>query len=592
MQTETLQTESDILDKILEGECITPVYQPIVSLTDGQTFGYEALSRISDKELEMDIGQMFRVADKTNRAWELEALCRTKALKNSVDIESGKKLFLNVNPNIIHDEKFMEGFTRKEKAEFTKNQLNEYGLDFRNIIFEITERVAILDSNAFMGSVNHYRGQNYGIAIDDVGAGYSGLNTIANVRPNIMKLDMDLIRNIDKDETKQFLCKAMVDFSKSAGILLVAEGIETEEELKTLINLDVDLGQGFFLEIPRQTFSDLPPEKVEIIKNAHNKEYTENVKSSIYPIIGHLAKQGHSFFPEEKIEDIYEELKINHTITDFIVIEDEVVVGFMSRANFLELVGGRYGFSLFAGKSIRELAGTNFLRVNYNMPINQVSRLAMQRPFEQLYSPVVVEKDGKYAGIVTIKELLDSSTKVEIDVAMHSNPLTGLPGNLLIEKEILSRVFKDIPYCILYFDLDSFKAYNDAYGFQNGDKMLALVSDIIKACAKKNEFLGHIGGDDFIVICDYHEGDIYCSAVIEQFAAKVTALYRDEDVKNGFIVSKNRHGVTENFPIASLSIAGISNKTKTYKNLDEFSSDIARIKKKCKQQPGNYFEII
>jgi EAL domain-containing protein (putative c-di-GMP-specific phosphodiesterase class I)/GGDEF domain-containing protein len=587
-----MQTEDDILDKILEGECITPVYQPIVSLTDGKIYGYEALSRISEKELEMDIGQIFRIADKTNKAWELEALCRTKALKNFVHIEDGKKLFLNVNPNIIHDEKFREGFTRTGKEGLTKTCLSEYGLDFNDIIFEITERVAIIDSEAFIGSIKHYRDQKYGIAIDDVGAGYSGLNTIANVRPNIMKLDMDLVRNIDKDETKQFLCKAMVDFGKSAGILLIAEGIETEEELRTLIKLNVDFGQGYFLDIPRQTFANLTPEKIETIKNAHNKKYTENLRSSIYPIIGHLSKQGHCFSPEERIENIYETLRLNHTITDFVVIEDEIVTGFMSRATLLELVGGRYGFSLFAGKSIRELAGTDFLRVNYNMPINQASRLAMQRSFEQLYNPIVVEKEGKYSGIVTIKDLLDSSTKVEVDIAMHSNPLTGLPGNLLIEKEILSRIFGILPYCILYFDLDSFKAYNDAYGFQNGDKMLALVADIIKSCTVKNEFLGHIGGDDFIVICDYHEGENYCKSVLEQFSAKVTALYRDDDVKNGFIVSKNRHGVTENFPLASLSIAGISNKTKTYQNIDGFSNDIAQLKKKCKKQPGNYFEII
>jgi EAL domain-containing protein (putative c-di-GMP-specific phosphodiesterase class I)/GGDEF domain-containing protein len=587
-----MKTEGDILNKILEGEYITPVYQPIISLTDGQIFGYEALSRISDKELEMDIGQMFKVADKTNRSWELEALCRTKALKNSVAIEDGKKLFINVNPNIIHDEKFKEKFPGKNKAGFTKTCLEEYGLDFNNIIFEITERVAIIDSNAFMGSIKHYKDQNYQIAIDDVGAGYSGLNTIMNVRPNIMKLDMDLIRNIDKDETKQFLCKAMVDFCKNAGILLIAEGIETEEELKTLIKLNVDLGQGFFLDIPRQTFVNISPEKVEIIKNAHTKKYTEKIRSSTYPIIGHLSKQGHCFSPEEKIENIYKTLKLNHTINDFIIIEDEKVMGFMSRAMFIELVGGRYGYSLFSEKSIRELAGTDFLRVNYNMPIDQVSRLAMQRPFGQLYSPIVVEKEGKYAGIVTIKELLDSSTKVDIDIAMHSNPLTGLPGNLLIEKEILGRIFGLLPYCILYFDLDSFKAYNDAYGFQNGDKMLALVADILRSCAVNNEFIGHIGGDDFIVICDYHEGDKYCKAVLEQFSKRVTAFYRDEDVKNGFIVSKNRHGVTENFPLASLSIAGISNKTKTYQNSDDFSNDIAQLKKKCKKQPGNYFEII
>jgi diguanylate cyclase (GGDEF)-like protein len=587
-----MQIDSDILDKILEGEYIFPVYQPIVSLTDGQTFGYEALSRISEKELEIDIGQLFKMADRTNRAWELEALCRTKALKNSVHIQNGKKIFLNVNPNIIHDEIFRDGFMKIDSTGFTKTRLNEYGLDFHNIIFEITERVAINDTEAFIGSIRHYRDQNYGIAIDDVGAGYSGLNTIMNVRPNIIKLDMALIRNIDKDETKQFLCKAMVDFGKSAGILLIAEGIETEEELKTLIKLNVDLGQGFFLDIPRQTFTDLSKEKIDIIKKAHNKKFIENIKSSIYPIIGHLSKQGHCFSPEEKVEVIYETLKLNPTITDLIVVKDKIVMGFMTRTALIELLGGRYGFNLFAGKSIREMAGIDFLRVNYNMPIDQVSRLAMQRPFEQLYNPIVVEKEGKYAGIVTIKDLLDSSTKVEIDIAMHSNPLTGLPGNLLIEKEILSRVFGVLPYCILYYDLDSFKAYNDAYGFQNGDKMLALVADILRLCAENNEFIGHIGGDDFIVICDYHEGDKYCKSVLEQFSVKVTALYRDEDVKNGFIISKNRHGVTENFPLASLSIAGISNKSNTYQNIDSFSNDIAQLKKKCKRQPGNYFEII
>jgi GGDEF domain-containing protein len=328
----------------------------------------------------------------------------------------------------------------------------------------------------------------------------------------------------------------MVDFSKSAGILLIAEGIETEKELKTLIKLNVDLGQGYFLGIPRQTFTGIAPEKIEAIKNAHTKKYTEKVRSSIYPIIGHLSKRGYCFSPEEKVENIYETLRLNPTITDFTVIENDAAVGFMSRTTLIEIFGGRYGFSLHAGKSIRRFAKADFLRINYNMTVDQVSRIAMQRSFEQLYNPIVIEKEGKYSGIVTIKDLLDSCTKVEIDIAIHSNPLTGLPGNLLIEKEIVSRIFGTLPYCILYYDLDSFKAYNDAYGFQNGDKMLALVADILKSCAVHNEFIGHIGGDDFIVICDYHEGEDYCTSVLEQFSAKVTTLYRDEDVNNGFIV--------------------------------------------------------
>jgi len=579
----TKMTDVDKLDAILKGGHIIPVYQPIISLRNGRIFGFESLSRIADDGLKMNIEHMFRIADKTHKAWELELLCRTKALEGSTGMDGDKKLFLNVNPNIIHDEGFKNGFT--------KSRLGRYGLDLQNVIFEITERASILDNDAFIKSINNYKDQNYGIAIDDVGAGYSGLNVISDVKPNIIKLDMALVRNIDKDEIKQLLCKALVDFGKNAGIQLIAEGIETEEELETLIKLNVDFGQGYFLGIPRKSFADIAPEKIELIQRYYTKKFNMNINSSIYPIIGHLAKPGYTFPPDEKNESIHEKLRLNPTITDFTVIENDVAVGFMSKTSLNEKLGGRYGYSLFSKTTIRSITNTDFLQVNYSTTVDDVSRLAMQRSFDKLYDPIVVEKDNKYCGIVTIKNLLDTCTKIEVDIAGHSNPLTKLPGNLLIEKEIVSRIFASQPYCITYYDIDNFKAYNDAYGFQNGDLMLALTADVLKKCAKKNEFIGHIGGDDFIVICDYHEGEVYCQSVLDEFASQVTSLYRDEDVKNGFIVSKNRSGVTENFFIASLSIAGITNKKNAYQNIDDFSNDIAQLKKVCKQHSGNYFEI-
>ena len=398
------QTDSEILERILEGGYIKPVYQPIVSLTDGQIFGYEALSRISDDYLEMNIEQMFRTADKMDRAWELETLCRTKALEGAIDLDTGKKLFLNVNPNIIHDHGFRNGFT--------KSRLDEYGLDFHNVIFEVTERVSIADNDAFLSSINHYKNQNYGIAIDDVGAGYSGLNILSDVRPNLIKLDMNLIRDIDKDEIKQLLCKAMADFGQSAGIKLIAEGIETEEELETLIKLNVDFGQGYFLGIPRKSFADIAPEKIEIINRYHTKKYIEKVKTSIYPIIGHLSKPGYCFSPDAKVEKIYNIMRLNPTITEFAVIEDDAAIGFMTRTTLHETLGGRYGFILHSEKPIREIIKPDFLRVNYNMPVDHVSRLAMQRPFEQQYDPIVIEREGKYSGIVTVKDLLVTCTKI------------------------------------------------------------------------------------------------------------------------------------------------------------------------------------
>ncbi len=573
-----------ILEQILDGKYIEPVYQPIVSLTDGQIFGYEALSRITNEKLQINIEHMFRVADRLNKSWELETLCRTKALENAIHIDKNKKLFVNVNSNIVYDDDFKKGFT--------KNRLNEYDLDASNIIFEISEHISIFDNDAFLSSISHYKNQNYGIAIDDVGAGHSGLNVIASIKPNFIKLDMNLIRNIDKDETKQALCRAMVDFGKNTGIKVIAEGIETEEELETLIRLEADYGQGYYLGIPQETFENISTAKIQNILKQNENKYLEYSANSVYPIIGYLAKPGYTFLPDEKAESIYETLRLNPTITDFVVIQNNIAGGFMTRTDLNEMFSGRYGYSINSKKLIKQLMKTDFLRVNYRMTVDQVSRLAMQRPFEQLYNPIVIEKEHKYWGIVTIKNLLDAYTKIEVDIAKQTNPLTGLPGNLVIEKNILNRIFSENPYCITYYDIDNFKAYNDAYGFDNGDKMLMLLAQILKKCALNNEYIGHIGGDDFIVICDYQNGEKYCQSVIDLFSSKIISLYHDEDIKNGYIISKNRNGVTEKFPLASLSVAGISNKTNGYQTIGDFSHDIAQLKKKCKRQPGNYIEIL
>ena len=576
------KTDLAKLDMIIDGGLIKPVFQPIVSLKDGEIMAYEALSRISEPGLEMNIEAMFNQAEKAGRLWGLESLCRSKALAK-LDLKPRlKKLFLNVNPNIINDENFKNGLTRKF--------LVEYGAETDEIVFELTERVAVIDMNVFLNSVAHYRGQSFNIAIDDMGSGFSGLNMMVRVQPEFVKLDMNLVRHIDKDNIKISLCRAFREFCQSENINLIAEGIETEEELKTLVQLGVPYGQGYFLAPPEEGFR----EKVEtagLVASFYSKHYIEPTATSVFPIIGHLAKLRRTFPPDTKAVEIFELTKANPSITEVCVVENEKIVGFLSRTALNDHFGGRYGYSLHSKKKIKDLMNTSFLKVPYNMPVDSASRRAMQRSYDKIYNPIVVEKRGLFQGVVTVRDLLETSTKVQLDIAVHSNPLTGLPGNLLIEKEIKSRLFGEGPFCITYFDLDNFKSYNDAYGFANGDLMLKLVSDLLRKYAKRNEFLGHIGGDDFIVVADYYDGESFCRPLLEDFGREVLALYREDDINQGFIVSKNRHGVTENFPLASLSAAGLTNRKKSYATLDDFSKDAARLKKICKQHSGNYFEI-
>jgi len=130
--------------------------------------------------------------------------------------------------------------------------------------------------------------------------------------------------------------------------------------------------------------------------------------------VGHLSRQGYCFAPDEKAEDIYETIKRNHDIGDFTVVEDNVPVGFLTRTAFNEILGGVYGFSLYSKSPVKDIMKTDFLSVDYSMPVDQASTLAMQRDLERLYDPVVVRQDGKYSGIVAVKDILDTCTKMAV----------------------------------------------------------------------------------------------------------------------------------------------------------------------------------
>ena len=141
----------------------------------------------------------------------------------------------------------------------------QYEIAPHNVIFEITERNVITDMNGFMVTIDHYKSQDYRIAIDDAGAGYSGLNLISDVNPNYIKLDMKLIRHVDTDSVKFAIVKGMVELSKASNIQLIAEGIETSEELDTLVNLGVQYGQGYFIQQPAAEIMEIRQEVLQAL---------------------------------------------------------------------------------------------------------------------------------------------------------------------------------------------------------------------------------------------------------------------------------------------------------------------------------------
>ena len=171
--------------------------------------------------------------------------------------------------------------------------------------------------------------------------------------------------------------------------------------------------------------------------------------------------------------------------------------------------------------------------------------------------------------------------------------LTGLPGNIQIETELKRRISSKKTYAVLYADLDNFKSYNDKYGFMSGDEVIKFTSsvlqDSIQKYGKQGDFLGHIGGDDFVAIVDYEGARKIAREAIKVFDKKIVDFYTEDDIKNGGIKIVNRRGKMEKFPIMTITIAMISNKYKKYTSTLEIGEDGASVKKKAKTIEGSTF---
>ncbi len=565
--------------QIVSGQEIQTVFQPIISLRDGMLFGYEALSRGPEGTSMHGPEMLFRYAGKYDMLWELELLCRTKALTAAFEKGMRGRLFLNVNPNVMNDKKFEKGFTRE--------YLKKFSIDPQNVIFEINERAAINNIDEFKKIVKNYKDQDYKIAIDDAGAGYSGLNMISDIHPHFLKLDMNLTRGIDHDFMKQALVKSMVEFSKLSNTLLIAEGIETERELAKLIEVGVQYGQGFFIQRPAPAPVPIKTEIKELIHELNKKKnhlFGDRI-SDIY--ISNLCSSLLTLSPQILISQVYAMMKADANIPGFCIAEDGIVTGVITRDQLNAHLSSQYGYSLYYKKPVRELMSHDFMCVDVETPIDLVAKTAMQRPVDRLYDFITVTREERYFGIVTVRDLLVKTIEIEVVNAKHLNPLTELPGNLMIEKRLEKCLKLKRPQHILYIDIDNFKPYNDVYGFEKGDMVLRTVTAILKKNIPSDQFIGHIGGDDFIAVLEDNQTEDICNKILKQFDDSAINYYSQEDVMQGYILSKNRHGVEESFPLMSISIAGLCNRN--LENIFELSEKASLLKKKCKQRAGSVY---
>jgi EAL domain-containing protein (putative c-di-GMP-specific phosphodiesterase class I)/GGDEF domain-containing protein len=556
---------------ILDKEHLEIHFQAIICFDAREPIGYEALLRPKPKSGFSNPGELFEAAALQHLLPELDLFCLEQAMETFQERALAGKLFLNIVP---------ENLRSLPQLMASKN------FNPQKLVVEISEKYPLVDIEHLLSNLGETRTQGLEIAIDDLGAGYSGLKTWSLIKPNYVKVDRHFITNIDKDAVKREFLRSILEIARGLRSHVIAEGIETPEEYDTISSLHIHYGQGFFIEKPvlnPRTELELPPAKAHDIQHSLNLivRPSETVDTILYKVtpIGDEARA-------DQANDIF---KNNPALSTLPVVKDGKPIGVVSRTRILEVFSGRFSHELNWRKSVTDYLEPKVIAVDCKTPIQQVSQLITSEDHINMNVDFLITCDDKYAGIGKITSLLKGITDMQVRYARYSNPLTQLPGNVPVYEWVDSLLAENQHFHIAYVDINNFKPYNDHYGYSRGDEVISSLANTISNCvSQEHDKVGHIGGDDFVIIFRNGHCRETCEAILEQFEALVPSFYASEDVKAGGITGYDRQGNESFFPLLTLAI-GV-NRPDPKKCFSHH--DVARLatsaKAMAKKQGGNH----
>lgn len=555
------------------------VYQPIADLTTGVVVGWEAYARSPSGIPIQDALRLFEMTGSTDKAQEVEQGVWRQALAGVGELSSRQKLFLNVGPACL--------CARDSQIGAFSRLVEEHGLAPGQIVLEFSERLSPGELLALPELLDGYRSRGFLTAIDDVGAGHSNMMLLARLRPDYFKADMALTRDIASNPFKRVMVETLVLVAEKIGAKVIAEGVETELALTSLVSMGVHAGQGYHLGMP--AFPKLEGGRAMPPRAGYGQVAAGDWKCA--SPVGDLIEPCLAVGTDRCIGELKEMLADKPVMCSAVVVDGDTPAGLVMNYNLDRALSSKFGVDLYHRKRVTRLMDASPLCVEHDTPIEEAARQAMNRAPAKIYDDIVVTRAGRLAGTVSVQKMLDTLAKVQVELAKGSNPLTGLPGNVAIEREFARRARDGHPSCMMYVDLDNFKVYNDVYGFSQGDRVILLTARSLReALAREGapgDFIGHVGGDDFVVIAAPEAADAIAEAAVALFAAEAPSLYTPEDRRRGHIRGKDREGRVREFPLITLSIGILECLFETPVTFEDLSHRVASVKKLAKAQTGN-----
>ena len=538
------QDERTRLEMLVHNGSLRIVFQPIVNLANGEVTGYEALTRPHPDSGFAHPGELFGAAERLGMVWEVEAIARRKAYERAAKFTHGRLIFMNNSPEVFYAPEF---------ADWMRNIVRDLpNLNPSSIVLEVTERQQATEGmdKASTERIAELRDMGFQIAIDDVGAGTNGLNRIMAMRPDWLKLDLELVTHIDSDAFKHNMLRFFVSFARISGIKLVAEGIERDAELTTLIDLGVSHGQGFYLghpiDNPEEIDGTIAERICEIARLANARRFNDPRAVEL----GTLATATPAFEQNKRLGDIYDRLELLGSTDGVIVLDGKRFLGWVSQPDIdAAIANGHYDIPLGQLPRVSENV------VNHDMRLQDVFGLVAAREGDAILAPLVVRHADHSYRTLSLRQLLITAGTTDW-MATRVSPLTGLPNRVVVDHWLTECIRSRDPAHVVFFDLVAFNQYNQAFGFDMGDAMIRQLVGLVRAelnGSDESEFLGHLGSDRFIFTTRSDPMPQMVS-LIEAFDNARGDFFSADVLERGKYSVKDVNGTEETMPLTALRV--------------------------------------
>ncbi|MCX4142997.1 phosphodiesterase [Paraburkholderia sp. SEWSISQ10-3 4] len=583
------------IEELIARRDLSAVFQPIIDFDDGAILGYEGLIRgPAGTPLETPFA-LFSQALAEGCALELEQAAARTCINAFAKLDFDGKLFLNFSAGAI--------LQLADAQEDTLALLRHRGVDPQRIVIELTEQSTILDVASFLPVISTLRAAGAQFALDDYGTANASMNLWVRLQPDVVKIDRFFIHGIATDSLKFEAVRAMQHFANASGARLVAEGIEDEADLIVVRDMGIGCGQGFFFGRPHaQPASSVTDDARDALRAGHIAVFPETTRtaSSASPSGGMASAKMMVHAPalprhatNNDVLELFNRLPDLHAVA---VVENDEPVALINRRSFMDRYALPYHRELFGKRPCLQFANASPVIIEQSMTVEQMAKLLASDDQRYLADGfVITDNHGKYAGLGTGEKLVRAVTEVRIEAARYANPLTFLPGNIPISSHIARLLGHDAGFYACYVDLNHFKPFNDQYGYWQGDEVLKFAAAVLAdVCDPTRDFLGHVGGDDFLILFQSEDWRERVLRAIHLFNEGAQRFYAPTDRLAGGIHGEDRRGNPTFFGFVTMAIGCVrveSDGGPSFYSSEEIASVAALAKRRAKHETSGFVLI-